>query len=152
MKEKTALTRPSTKKQERFFVKEAARSLGKTWNLGGDREDPDFIVTEDAQQFGLEVTRVFMGPQNRKGSAMKTKESITQSAVGALRRKYEAISNIPLSVKFVGDMCADNLAKLFPRFLRKTFHQSRPVTRLIFIPAAGCTCMSQRLFVPIGSA
>jgi hypothetical protein len=31
---KQALTRQLTKKQERFFVEEAARFLGETWNLG----------------------------------------------------------------------------------------------------------------------
>jgi hypothetical protein len=35
---------------------------------------------------------------------MKEKESKAQRAVDALRREYEAITNIPLIVKLVGDV------------------------------------------------
>jgi hypothetical protein len=41
------LTRPLQKRRERFFAEEAARLLGKNWNLGEDREHPDFVVAED---------------------------------------------------------------------------------------------------------
>jgi hypothetical protein len=110
----TALTRPLKKKRERFFVEEAARFLGKTWYLGGNREHPDFVVTDGGQQFGLEVCEIFMGPQGYAGSAMKAKESAKQRSVNALRLEYEAIVNSPLTVKFVGDMSADNLATVVP--------------------------------------
>jgi hypothetical protein len=108
------LTRPVKKTRERFFVEQTARSLGKAWSLGVDREHPDFVVTEDGRQFGLEVSEIFMGPQGRAGSAMKAKESVTQRAVNALRLEYEAIANIPLSVKFVGNMSAANMATVVP--------------------------------------
>ena len=98
------MTIPSKKKRERFFVKAAAKLMNKTWSLGPDREHPDFLVTEGAQQFGLEVSEIFTGRQDRAGSAMKEKESKAQRAVDALRREYEAITNIPLIVKLVGDV------------------------------------------------
>jgi hypothetical protein len=41
-------------------------------------------------------------------------ESRGQRAVDALRREYEAITNIPLIVKLVGDVCAENLALVVP--------------------------------------
>src|ERR1700730_402683 len=102
------------KKRERFFAEEAAKLMGKTWNLGPDREHPDFLVTEGAQQFGLEVSEIFTGRQDRAGSAMKEKESKAQRSVDALRREYEAVTNIPLIVKLVGDVCAENLALVVP--------------------------------------
>ena len=90
------MTIPSKKKRERFFVEAAAKLMNKTWSLGPDREHPDFLVTEGAQQFGLEVSEIFTGRRDRAGSAMKEKESKAQRAVDALRREYEAITNIPL--------------------------------------------------------
>ena len=108
------MTQPSQKEGERFFVEKAAELLGKGWCLGPDRENPDFIVTEGAEQFGLEVCEIFTGPQDEIGSHMKRAESETQRAVNALRREYEAKENIPLIVKFVGDMCDENVAEVLP--------------------------------------
>ena len=105
------MTRPSQKEHERFFVERAAALLGKTWRVVACIS-PDFIVTEGTQQFGLEVRDIFTGAHNRRGSHMKMAESQTQQAVDALRQEYEAITNIPLSVRFVGDMCAGNMDKV----------------------------------------
>ncbi len=88
--------------------------LGKTWHLGSDREHPDFLVTEDEHLFGLEVCEIFTGSQGRSGSTMKKNESDIQRTIEALRQEYEAISNIPLTVKLVGKMCAVNLATIVP--------------------------------------
>ena len=44
------------------MTEEAAKFMGKTWDVGPDREQPDFLVTEGAQQFGLEVSEIFAGP------------------------------------------------------------------------------------------
>jgi hypothetical protein len=109
------LTRPSQKNRERFYAEQAARLLGKMWDLGDDdRENPDFVVTEGGEKFGLEVTEVFIGPQDDAGSALKASESKTQRAVNALQREYESKANVPLIVKFVGQMDADNLATVVP--------------------------------------
>jgi hypothetical protein len=116
-KGESTLTRPITKKRERYFVEEAARLLGKTWNLGEDREHPDFVVAENGYQFGLEVMQIFMGPQGQGGSTLKAKESRTQRVVNELQREYESFTNVPLIVKFVGNneaMGADNLATVVP--------------------------------------
>ena len=109
-----AMTQPSKKEGERFFVEKAAELLGKTWCLGPDRETPDFIVSEGEQQFGLEVCEIFTGAQSTAGSHMKRKESITQKAVSALRQEYESRRGIPLIVKFVGDMSDENMAVVLP--------------------------------------
>jgi hypothetical protein len=109
------MTRSSTKRQERFYVEQAAKILGKAWAVGPDRECPDFIVNEGSRQFGLEVVEIFTGSQGQKGSVMKRRESENQDAVNCLRREYEAITNVPLCVRFVGDTCADNMARVVPR-------------------------------------
>jgi hypothetical protein len=107
------------KKQRERCVEEAAKLMNKTSNLGPDREHPDFLVIEDVQQFGLEVCEIFTGQQGRAGSAMREMESHGQRAVDALRREYEAITNIPLNVKLVGDVCPENLALLVPTLVAK---------------------------------
>ncbi|MFZ1962915.1 MAG: hypothetical protein WAU78_05515 [Roseiarcus sp.] len=109
------MTRQLQKKRERFFAEQAARLMGENWNLGDDdREHPDFIVTGSGQQFGLEVTQIFVGAQSDAGSTLKAKESNTQRVITALQREYESIENVPLIVKFVGNMEADNLATVVP--------------------------------------
>ena len=121
------MTLPLKKNRERFFVEAAAKLMGKTWTIGPDREHPDFLVTEGAQQFGLEVCEIFAGQQGRAGSAMKEMESHGQQTVDALRREYEAISNIPLVVKLVGDVCAENLALVVPALVAEDL-ASKPVS------------------------
>ncbi len=119
------MTRSSQKEHERFFVERAAEFLGKIWTLE-DCECPDFIVTEGAQKFGLEVRDLFTGKQSGAGSHLKRTESVTQQAVDALRHDYEAITNIPLSVRFVGDMCHENIAEVVPILVAKNL-SSKPI-------------------------
>jgi hypothetical protein len=57
---------------------------------------------------------------------MKAKESTAQRAVNALRLEYEAIANIPLSVKFVGDMSAANMATVVPALVAENL-PSKPI-------------------------
>ena len=44
----------------------------------------------------------------------KKDESDTQRRINTVRKEFEAIENIPLTVKFEGDLCAENLAKVVP--------------------------------------
>ncbi len=115
------VTRSLQKRRERFFVEEAKRVLGKTWSLGPDCEHPDFLVTEDARQFGLEVAEIFNGPMRRAGAAMKEMESNQQRSIELLRTEYEATSNIPLSVKFAGTLNAKTMAKVVQALVAEEF-------------------------------
>lgn len=108
------MTPPSKKERERFIVEKAAELLGKNWCFGPDRENPDFIITEAEQQFGLEVCEIFTGLKSKAGSHMKRKESEIQRAVNKLRHEYESNGDIPLIVKFVGDMCDENVEAVLP--------------------------------------
>lgn len=113
------MTRPSQKQQERLYVEQAAKLLGKTWALSQNDEHPDFLVTEGEQRFGLEVSLIFTGERRMvgkvdKGFHSKEMESRRQGTIDALRLSYEAISNTPLSVKFVGNISSENLATVVP--------------------------------------
>lgn len=125
------MTRPAQKKRERFFAEEAARLLGKPWDLGADREHPDFIVVEGTQQFGLEVTQIFVGAQGDRGSSSKAAEARMQRIVNELQRQYETIENIPLIVKFVGNMEPDNLATVIPALLAEDLPSKAVGHRLV---------------------
>lgn len=120
------------KNRERFFAESVASLLHKSWDLGADREGPDFLVTEGKQQFRLEVCEVFTGPKSQDGSTTKKTESKTARAIDALRREYEAITNIPLRVKLVGDACAEILALVVPALVAGNF-ASKPIAHQVVI-------------------
>jgi hypothetical protein len=108
------MTQQSQKDGERFYVENAAKLLDKRWCLSPDRESPDFIVIDGAEQFGLEVCEIFTGQKNRSGSRMKRVEFETQRGVNTLQAEYESKDIIPLTVRFVGDMCEENMAVVLP--------------------------------------
>ena len=122
------------KKRERFYVEEAAKLLGKAWSLA-DGKNSDFLVTEGTQQFGLEVTQIFTGPQSRAGSAIKEIESNIQRSVDAHRRKFEKITNTPLAVKLLGDMRPDNMATVVRALVAENL-ASKPIGHHVVIDAA----------------
>jgi hypothetical protein len=126
------MTRPTKKARERFFVEEAAKHLGVVWSLGSVQESPDFIVNEALQAFGLEVCEIFTGPQNRAGSSMKRAESVTQRDLNRLRLEYEATNQIPLIVKFVGDLSMENVALIVPALVAEDF-ASKPIRHHVVI-------------------
>jgi hypothetical protein len=120
------MTKPAQKREERFFAEEAARLLGIAWDLGIDREHPDFVVMEGKEQFGLEVSQIFAGQQNSHGSSMKASEANTQRIINKLQRSYETVESVPLVVHFVGNMEANNMATVIPALLAEDL-ASKPV-------------------------
>ena len=126
------MTDDSKKRYERHFVEEAAKRLDKSWNLGDSREHPDFIVADGDQKFGLEVCEIFRGRENRNGSVERRCEADTQRKIDAIRQDYEAIQNIPLSVRFVGDTCDDNINKALTALIANNI-DSYPIGHHIMI-------------------
>jgi len=119
------VTRAATKARERFFVEQAAQSIGKSWRIEPG-EGPDFIVWEGPQTFGLEVSETFTGRHVRAGSVMKRQESETQRVINRLRRQYEEVTDLALRVQFVGNLCADTLKSVVPLLVAEDL-QSKPV-------------------------
>lgn len=111
------MTHAGKKQRERFWAEQAARHLGAAWLFGNDREIPDFLVTEGDVQFGLEVTELFKGLQGPYGSTARREESLIQRSLNDLRRVYESFVDIPLTVKFVGNMEDDNLGTVVPALI-----------------------------------
>jgi hypothetical protein len=129
--EKVLMTLQSQKNRERLFAQESAKRLGRSWKIE-DRECPDFVITEDGRQFGLEVTESFTGPDCRHGSVDRQKEGDTQRIIDAIKKQYENKESIPLSVKLVGVLCAENLAMVVPALLAKNIGDER-VGKQIYI-------------------
>lgn len=102
------------KQSERFYVESAARMLGKSWTLEPDRENPDFIVTENEDRFGLEVTSFFVGPIESKGALEKERESTSERRLLKLRMEFDPSDCLPLCVRLVGDTCDANLSIVVP--------------------------------------
>ena len=126
------MTRPLQKNRERLFVEETAKRLGKSWNVGPDREHPDFLVTESEHQFGLEVCEIFTGQESTNGSVNKKGESDRQRMINEVQRAYEAIEGIPLTVKFCGDLCTENMAEIIPALVARNL-VSEPVGHHVII-------------------
>jgi len=105
------MTRKLQKARERSFVEEAAKHIGAAWDIE-DGERPDFIIVEGAKKFGLEVTQIFTGQQNRSGATMKTGESTRLKRIDALRRAYQATHDVPLWVRFTGRLSEETLANV----------------------------------------
>jgi hypothetical protein len=130
------------------MASEAAKSLGKTWSFGDDREHPDFVVTEGTEQFGLEVSDIFIGPKSDAGSAMKQQESHTQRTVNALRFQYEAAASTPLHVRFVGNLNAETVALVIPELIASDL-PSKPVGhRLVIDTGTGLRVHVTKSFRP----
>ena len=109
------------KDRERFFVEEAARSLGASWTIVRDTEPPDFIVESEGALFGLEVRDIFAGPQTVAGSSQKRHESIKQELINSIRLEYESAADCILDVKFVGRVGLENREEVLKRLLDAGF-------------------------------
>ena len=111
------MTRNSKKQNEYFFVKEAANLIGVQWELVAREESnggPDFIVHEEGNSFGLEVCEIFKGKvRPEKGSTLKEETVTNQRLINEMRQQYESVEeNVPLYVKFLGDVREDNKSEI----------------------------------------
>lgn len=100
--------------------------LGRNWLLSDDREQPDFIVSDGHERFGLEVSEVFTGSQTDIGSGMKRAESELQRRIEHLRRTFEKNANVTLRVRFVGDASPENMKAVIPALISADF-ASKPM-------------------------
>lgn len=90
------------KRQELFFVEEAAKTLNVQWNVLEERESPDFIVMEGDRRFGLEVSELFVGKVSGKGSSRKAAESSRKGLIERFQKYYEIRETVPLRVEILG--------------------------------------------------
>ena len=117
------------KGQERFFVEEAARSLGVQWEVGEDRESPDFLIDDGSYRFGLEVSELFAGPVGIRGALRKAAESFHQKTIDRCRRAYEKERDVPLRIAILGKVTKESLEKSLTILLARDLARMRPGER-----------------------
>lgn len=100
------------KNEENFYVCELARRLGVNWEITPS-ESPDFIVSENGHQFGIEVSQVFRGPISKKGSKEKRAEGEIERMLKNMSQQYETKRKITLIIKFLGDIKEDDTETLY---------------------------------------
>ncbi len=121
------MTQPQQKNKERHFAECAAEFLGVSWNLGPDREKPDFIISGEGVKFGLEVAEIFDGRKNRDGSCEKKAEVQCQKILNELKQEYEAISGAYISLKLLGSLTDEVKNKLVPSLLSRHYDLMNPL-------------------------
>ena len=119
------MTKEFQKSLECQFAKKTGEFLNKEWVLE-EYEKPDFIVTENAQKFGLEVCQIFTGMQDKKGSQSKKNEAGNQKHIDLYRRKYEFEENALLHVQLVGETCDENMEEVVQLLIEKELSQKPP--------------------------
>ena len=117
------------KRQERFFVEEAARSLGVQWEVGEDRESPDFLIDDGSCRFGLEVSELFAGPVGIRGALRKATESFHQKTIDRCRRAYEKERAVPLRVAILGKVTSGSMEELLTMLLCHDLESMQPGER-----------------------
>lgn len=120
------MTRHNKKSHERHIAEEAAKLLGWCCTFI-DHEQPDFIVHgSQRDRFGLELSQIFTGPRDRKGSITKGTEAATRRTLDQLRAEYECATGIPLVVQFVGQLSDTNLKAVLPALLGLNLEHQKP--------------------------
>ncbi|RCK29489.1 hypothetical protein [Thalassospira lucentensis] len=90
------------KQSERHFVETTANLLGLNWEIIDQKERPDFIIDQNGNKFGLEVTEIFNGQKTPKGSAkQKQQEAHRFSQLQSLRQSYENKTGVKLYLRFL---------------------------------------------------
>ena len=110
------------KKQELFFVEEAAKAMNVQWNVLKERESPDFIVMEGDRRFGLEVSELFVGKVSRKGSNRKAAESSSKGLIERFQNYYEMRGTVPLRVEILGAVSEAAMCQLTRDLLDRDLH------------------------------
>lgn len=99
------MTPAETKKWwERRWAEEASRLLSKDWALSDDREEPDFVVTEGKESFGLEITLAFEDLTASGQSKQRQREAFNAKRLHNLYRMWSDQSDTILSVQVLGHL------------------------------------------------
>lgn len=112
---------------ERKWAEEAARLLSQSWQLGADREEPDFIVHDGHQHFGLEITLAFGDLTANGQSKAREREAFNSKLLRGLSQRWAELSDVILQVDVLGplDEAAENQVL---RILKGLKMQSRMIT------------------------
>lgn len=118
------MTPAETKKwRERRWAEEASRLLNRSWALGNDREEPDFIVRDADQTFGLEVTLAFQDSTSNGQSKLRQREAFSAKRLKKLGQAWAEFSNVILQVKVLGRLTDQNEREILPALKDFRMHE-----------------------------
>ena len=109
------------KNQEKYYVEQAAEHLNVSWKIVKDRESPDFLISEEDHIFGLEVSELFCGLEEEKGSDDKAHESNNQTMIDWFQKKFEVEKSDFLTVAIWGSINETTMGKLHDDLLQIDF-------------------------------
>ncbi len=94
-------TQMASKVQERIYVEAFLARLGGQHAIVEERESPDFLVSGNGEQFGLEVAQVFRDQASvgDSGSTAKAIESCRSKLLRRLAADYYSAGGFPLHVQ-----------------------------------------------------
>jgi hypothetical protein len=94
------MTKRRDKNMERLYVEFCASRLGAAWTIA-EGEAPDFLITDEAHTFGLEVTRAFTDSSDAPGgSEVRRAEGAAVRRMARILREVEERTSIVISASF----------------------------------------------------
>lgn len=93
---------------ERQWTQEAAKLLSRDWDLGDDREEPDFVVRDGNDVFGLEITLAFEYLSSRGQSRLRQREAFNAKRLRGLEGDWSKQSDTILQVQVLGSLDDSN--------------------------------------------
>lgn len=111
----------ASKVQERIYVEAFLGRLGGQHAIVEERESPDFLVSGNGEQFGLEVAQVFRDQASvgDSGSTAKAVESRRSKSLRRLAADYYSAGGLPLHVQaLIADPAAIECVGLVDQIVR----------------------------------
>ncbi|MBC05972.1 hypothetical protein [Thalassospira sp.] len=122
------MTREHQKHREKEFVLKASKLLGTEWKIIEQREQPDFILKEKSQVFGLEVREIFVDDNRRNsGSKLKKAENYRSKELEKFAHNFQKQLGFALHVRLVrrpqhGNISVEELNQLEEALISENLH------------------------------
>lgn len=81
------MSRSNQKIREKMFCERASCLLNEKWQIEKEEESPDFIISDSAGSFGVEITECHIGEYSQKGSQVIREEQERKKTLEKIREK-----------------------------------------------------------------
>jgi hypothetical protein len=109
------------------WTQEAANLLSRAWDLGKDREEPDLVVRDGEDVFGLEITLVFEDLRSKGQSRKRQREAFNAKRLRVLESAWSEQSGVILQVQVLGHLNDENQNEVIET-LQESIISDRSVT------------------------
>ena len=143
------MTTDYQKNIEEAYALKLSELLKESWDVKNAPNEinwPDLIINFNGNEFGLEVREIYTD-ETRKGSIKKAKESSHIKLVKKICSAYYDVSNIPISVKFLGDI--DQISEII-KFITDWVESLKEFEQIRIEPYFGSVVYVTRLPISCG--